>query len=175
MHRLSLLALALSLALLPLALASGAGAAPAAPIARPSVAATVPLVKHAKTVCGMFDGHFTCKSAPGSVPSGGKSAIPSIAQPPSSEEVPAPSPGEPGTAAPAAGGANGTACQHGMVGTPPNDCRCPESSELLGGNCVHYTARCNVAPEPCPRPEEKLVCKLRPDGQKNCCCLTYDQ
>ena len=29
--------------------------------------------------------------------------------------------------------------QNGMIGTPPN-CRCPPNSELLGGNCVRYTA-----------------------------------
>jgi len=168
MHRLSLLALALSLALLPLTLASGAGATP---LIRPSPAAA--LVTPAKYECGTFDGHFTCRSVPGEAGPGGKSAIPRITQPPSSEEPPAPVPGEPGATAPP-GGASATGCQHGMVGTPP-DCRCPESSELLGGNCVHYTARCNVAPQPCPRPEEKLVCRLRPDGQKNCCCLTYDQ
>ena len=33
-------------------------------------------------------------------------------------------------------------CQRGMVGTPPN-CHCPKNSELLGGNCVHYTATCS--------------------------------
>jgi hypothetical protein len=33
-------------------------------------------------------------------------------------------------------------CEHGMVGTPPN-CHCPKNSELLGGNCVHYTATCS--------------------------------
>ena len=79
---------------------------------------------------------------------------------------------------PAVGGAS---CQHGMVGTPPNDCRCPSSSELLGGNCVHYTAIChnglaaNETPQPCAGAEEKLACKLRPDGLKDCCCLTYDK
>jgi len=170
MHRLSLLALALSLALLPLARASGAAAVP---LACPALAGAPPLVSLAKYECGTFDGHFTCRSVPGEAGPGGKSAIPRITQPPSSEEAPAPVPGEPGATAPPGGG-SATGCQHGMVGTPP-DCRCPESSELLGGNCVHYTARCNVAPQPCPRPEEKLVCRLRPNGQKNCCCLTYDQ
>jgi hypothetical protein len=74
-----------------------------------------------------------------------------------------------------------TACQHGMVGTPPADCHCPRNSELLGGNCVHYNATCHSglpaasAPEPCPGAEEKLACKMRPDGLKDCCCLTYDK
>jgi hypothetical protein len=72
-------------------------------------------------------------------------------------------------------------CQHGMVGSPPN-CRCPKNSELLGGNCVHYTATMcqselpvNVSPEPCQDVEAKLSCKMRQDGLKDCCCLTYDK
>jgi hypothetical protein len=73
-----------------------------------------------------------------------------------------------------------TACQHGMVGTPPA-CHCPQSSELLGGNCVHYTARCsnglaaNYNPQPCAGADEKLACKMRNNGLKDCCCLTYDK
>ena len=72
-------------------------------------------------------------------------------------------------------------CQHGMVGTPPN-CHCPKNSELLGGNCVHYTATMcqnelpvNVNPNPCEDLEAKLSCKMRQDGLKDCCCLTYDK
>jgi hypothetical protein len=71
-------------------------------------------------------------------------------------------------------------CQHGMVGTPPN-CHCPRNSELLGGNCVHYSATCTTAlaadaiPQPCQGAEEKLACKMRQDGLKDCCCLTYDK
>jgi hypothetical protein len=73
------------------------------------------------------------------------------------------------------------ACPHGMVGTPPSNCHCPPSSELLGGNCVHYHAICrnglaaDVAPQQCASADEKLACKLRPDGLKDCCCLTYDK
>jgi len=37
--------------------------------------------------------------------------------------------------------ATSTGCQHGMVGRPPN-CHCPKNSELLGGNCIHYSATC---------------------------------
>jgi hypothetical protein len=76
--------------------------------------------------------------------------------------------------------ANAT-CQHGMLGTPPNNCHCPKDSELLGGNCVHYTAIChnglaaNETPQPCAGADAKLACKLRPDGLKDCCCLTYDK
>jgi hypothetical protein len=72
-------------------------------------------------------------------------------------------------------------CQHGMVGTPPS-CHCPKNSELLGGNCVHYTTTAcqtelpaNVNPEPCQAADEKLACKPRQDGLKDCCCLTYDK
>ena len=72
-------------------------------------------------------------------------------------------------------------CQHGMVGTPPN-CHCPQNSELLGGNCVHYTASAcsnglatDALPQACRRVEEKLACKMRDDGLKDCCCVTYDQ
>ncbi len=74
-----------------------------------------------------------------------------------------------------------TACQHGMVGSPPNNCHCPKNSELLGGNCVHYSATCHsglaadAIPQPCPGADEKLACKTRQDGLKDCCCLTYDK
>ena len=71
-------------------------------------------------------------------------------------------------------------CERGMVGTPPN-CHCPKNSELLGGNCVHYTATCSnglaadAAPQVCAHAEEKLACKMRQDGLKDCCCLLYDK
>jgi hypothetical protein len=68
-----------------------------------------------------------------------------------------------------------------MVATPPN-CRCPQNSELLGGNCVHYTASaCSnglaaaALPQSCRSVEEKLSCTLRQDGLQNCCCVTYDK
>jgi hypothetical protein len=68
-----------------------------------------------------------------------------------------------------------------MVGTPPN-CKCPESSELLGGNCVHYTASscskeltADAQPQACANVEEKISCKLRDDGLKDCCCVSYDK
>jgi hypothetical protein len=73
------------------------------------------------------------------------------------------------------------ACQHGMVGTPPTNCHCPKNSELLGGNCVHYSATCrsglpaDSAPQACQGTDEKLACKMRRDGLKDCCCLTYDK
>jgi hypothetical protein len=73
-----------------------------------------------------------------------------------------------------------TTCQGGMVGMPPN-CSCPKNSELLGGNCVHYTATCSNGlsadslPQACQSAEEKLSCKMRQDGLKDCCCLLYDK
>lgn len=80
----------------------------------------------------------------------------------------------------ATGGAGG-ACQNGMIGTLPN-CRCPPSSELLGGNCVRYTVSAcsnslaaDALPQACRGVEEKLSCKLRDDGLKDCCCVTYDK
>ena len=77
--------------------------------------------------------------------------------------------------------ATNTTCQHGMVGTPPNNCHCPKNSELLGGNCIHYSATCrnglaaDFTPQPCEGADEKLACKMRQDGLKDCCCLTYDK
>ena len=181
MHRRSLLPLALVLSLLPLARAEAAPAA--AQLARPQSATEAALVKHAKYVCGMFEGKFGCRYDPGSMESGGKALIPKIPGTGSSEQAPEGAAGGQGTgqgAVPGAPQGDGTSCQHGMVGTPP-DCRCPESSELLGGNCVHYTARCTNAldagavPQPCSGPEEKLSCKTRQDGLKDCCCITYDK
>lgn len=180
--------------------------------------------------CGMFDGSFSCRAAPGGefhgknanptptapdatpqADTGG--ALPGAALPPATSsgapnagqgtqgapvEYGTAKPGEhscpPGYTVLAVPGKNGycqppggTAeaasggCQHGMVGTPPN-CHCPKSSELLGGNCIHYTATMcqnelpvNVNPEPCQDVEAKLSCKMREDGLKDCCCLTYDK
>jgi hypothetical protein len=81
---------------------------------------------------------------------------------------------------PAASEATNMGCQRGMVGTPPN-CHCPKNSELLGGNCVHYTATCSnglaadAPPQVCAAADEKLACKMRQDGLKDCCCLLYDK
>jgi hypothetical protein len=179
-------------------------------------------------VCGMFDGKFECKAAPGGVAHGknaspaGESASPE--QPPqgttdgSWQGTTTPPAGTDGVAGGQGGVAEGkepvnpgehlcppgyrilavptehgyceppggtaeatsTACEHGMVGAPPN-CHCPRNSELLGGNCVHYSATCRTGlaaasnPEPCQGAEEKLACKMRQDGLKDCCCLTYDK
>jgi hypothetical protein len=140
-------------------------------------------------VCGTFEGKFKCKNSLGGVPRG-KNAIPGVDTAPASSESttgeqdtpnPVPEAGNSGQntqeGMPAAAD---TACQHGMVGTPPN-CRCPKNSELLGGNCVHYTAICSNGlaadynPKPCQGVDEKLACKMRQDGLKDCCCLTYDK
>src|SRR5581483_1599950 len=183
--------------------------------------------------CGMFDGSFSCRTAPGEEPHG-KNA-PTVSPPQASEPAPgtpmgdanaapapygappqgavsygtggtpqaapAPEPIKPGEHScppgytvlatpgkygycqPPAGTAEATSggCEHGMVGTPPK-CHCPANSELLGGHCVHYTATMcqnelpvNVNPEPCQDVEAKLSCKMRQDGLKDCCCLTYDK
>ena len=160
--------------------------------------------------CGMFDGKFQCKATQGGV-SHGKNATGVESESPegspqgtmdgSSQGVPAQEAVQPGEhscppgyrvlAAPNASGgyceppegaseATNMGCEHGMVGTPPN-CHCPKDSELLGGNCVHYTATCSnglaadFTPQPCAGAEEKLACKMRQDGLKDCCCLTYDK
>jgi hypothetical protein len=144
----------------------------------------------AKIVCGNFGQGFTCKVEPGPGAQFGKNATPGAAPPaaePSPEVVPPDGtwqgttiPTESGQGAPA-GAPDPTACQNGMVGTPPN-CRCPKNSELLGGNCVHYTASAcssgmapDALPQACRGVEEKVSCTLRQDGLKDCCCVTYDK
>lgn len=144
----------------------------------------------AKIVCGNFGQGFTCKTDPGAGPQFGKNATPGAA--PEADE-PSPEvvrpdgtwqgttvPTESGQGAPA-GAPDATVCQNGMVGTPPN-CRCPANSELLGGNCVHYTASAcssglasDAMPQACRGVEEKLSCTLRQDGLKDCCCVIYDK
>jgi hypothetical protein len=142
----------------------------------------------AKIVCGNFGQGFTCKSDSGPGQQYGKNAIPGA--PPQAPEPsppaampegswPAPAESGQGAAGPAP---DPTACQHGMVGTPPDNCRCPTNSELLGGNCVHYTASAcsnglaaDGLPQACRGAEEKLSCTLRQDGLKDCCCVTYDK
>lgn len=180
--------------------------------------------------CGMFDGSFSCRAAPGgemhgknanpgataapdNTPPADTTGLPQGATPPAAGygtsntgqgaqgapvEYGTAKPGEhacppgytvlavpgkygycqpPGGSAEAASGS----CEHGMVGSAPN-CHCPKNSELLGGNCVHYTTTMcqselpvNVNPEPCQDVEAKLSCKMRQDGLKDCCCLTYDK
>jgi hypothetical protein len=179
--------------------------------------------------CGMFDGKFQCKAAPGGVQHG-KNATPGVESASPEESPPGTTdgswqsttippagadgagqgtqngvgerqetvkPGEhscpPGyrvLAVPTQSGycepsgtpaAADTTCPRGMVGTPPNNCHCPKNSELLGGNCVHYRATCrnglaaDFTPQPCEGADEKLACKIRQDGLKDCCCLTYDK
>ena len=148
-------------------------------------------VLQAKIVCGNFGQGFTCKSDPAPGAQFGKNATPGarLQTPEASPEVAPPegswqgttAPTEPGQGLPDAAGDAGTACQHGMVGTPPN-CRCPPNSELLGGSCVHYTASAcssglasDALPQACRGVEEKLSCTLRQDGLKDCCCVTYDK
>ena len=140
-------------------------------------------------VCGTFDGKFSCRSDPKAAKQFGKNATsgaPVGSEPEDSqglEEAPPPPAGgswntDQGTAA---GAPDPTTCQHGMVGTPPN-CKCPKNSELLGGNCVHYTASAcssgiasDAMPQACRSAEEKVSCTMRQDGLKDCCCVTYDK
>jgi hypothetical protein len=141
-------------------------------------------------VCGNFGNGFTCKSDSSAGKQFGKNATPgapvgndgrSSAEPPAGEAVP-PGGGAWGTEqGTAAGTSDPTVCQHGMVGTPPN-CKCPKNSELLGGNCVHYTASAcssglasDAMPQACRSAEEKVSCTMRQDGLKDCCCVTYDK
>jgi hypothetical protein len=139
-------------------------------------------------VCGMFDGKFSCRSDSKAAPQFGKNATPGapISNQDNSSQEPIGGQDAGGgwnTEQSTAGGAPdaATGCQHGMVGTPPN-CRCPPSSELLGGNCVRYTASAcsnglasDALPQACQGVEEKLSCNMRQDGLKDCCCVTYDK
>ena len=134
------------------------------------------LIVQAKMVCGVFDGKFQCRPAPGGAEFG-KAATPG-AKFPSHDDLPPPAPGG---AWPGTGTSDPNACQGGMVGTPPN-CRCPDSTEQLGGICVRYTASTcskglavNSLPEACQGVEEKISCTMRNDGLKDCCCITYDK
>ena len=146
----------------------------------------------AKIVCGTFDGKFSCKNVSGPGAQFGKNATPG-ARIDTQDDSPEGMTGEQNATDPAAGAGTGqgisggtpdgagTACQHGMAGTPPN-CHCPKNSELLGGNCVHYTASAcssglasDAMPQACRSAEEKLSCTMRQDGLKDCCCITYDK
>jgi hypothetical protein len=141
-------------------------------------------------VCGNFDGKFTCRNEPKAGTQFGKNATPGA--PVRNESPEDPMGGQDAMPSAAGGGwsteqgtAGGTpdptVCQHGMVGTPPN-CKCPKNSELLGGNCVHYTASAcsngiasDAMPQACRSAEEKVSCTMRQDGLKDCCCVTYDK
>ena len=45
----------------------------------------------------------------------------------------------------------------------------------FGTSVVSDELPVNVNPEPCQDVEAKLSCKMRQDGLKDCCCLTYDK
>ena len=151
-----------------------------------AIVALLPAALEAKFVCGNFDGTFTCRREGGAPKV--KGAIPTAKPAPSAapdaigtQDATAPGRWGSQTSPSGAPAPDATACQGGMVGTPP-DCRCPPNSELLGGNCVRYTAStCSNAlaadalPQSCRGVEEKLSCKLRQDGLKDCCCVTYDK
>lgn len=140
------------------------------------------LVLDAVMECGVFDGKFQCRPARGGA-AFGKAATPGAKIPSQSDLPPPPMPwpGNPSGQPVQGGTSDPNACQGGMVGTPPN-CRCPESTEQLGGICVRYTASTcsnglavNAPPQACQGVEEKVSCKLRDDGLKDCCCVTYDK
>jgi hypothetical protein len=163
----------------------GARLAALAQVILPSSLSGSQLVLDAKIVCGTFDGKFGCRNIPGTIERG-KNAIPGarINTPDEGVDNAPPAQGESGWTQPAPGetpATTETGCQKGMVGTPP-DCRCPQGSELLGGNCVHYTASAcssglapDALPQACRGVEEKLSCTMRQDGLKDCCCVTYDK
>jgi hypothetical protein len=141
------------------------------------------LVLDAIMECGVFDGKFQCRPSRGGKLFGkgaspGDAATPASPEPAPGATMPAPYGGQ---ASPQSAPVDPSQCQGGMVGTPPN-CKCPESSELLGGNCVHYTASsctkeltADAQPQACAGIEEKVSCKLREDGLKDCCCVTYNK
>src|SRR5262245_32344039 len=141
------------------------------------------LVHDAVAECGVFDGKFQCRPATGGQLFG-KGTSPGGAATGSGSPEPAPGGAMPapyGGQAPQSAPVDASQCQGGMVGAPPN-CKCPESSELLGGDCVHYTASsctkeltADAPPQVCANVEEKISCKLRDDGLKDCCCVTYNK
>jgi hypothetical protein len=127
----------------------------------------------AAIVCGTFDGKFSCKAGSGAAQQG-KAATPGV-----SNETPEAPPETVPTGEgqlPPPGVETG-----GGSGVTPGPGGCPPSSELLGGKCVRYSAACrkpvgadSLVPS-CQGTEEKLVCKPRSDGMKECCCLLYDK
>ena len=150
--------------------------------APPRLEAIRSLLHSAAVKCGMFDGHFACRSTNEIVTPGGKNVIPGTTRQLST--TPAPAPVDPGNALPAAPPASPpttpTGCPAGMAGAPPN-CQCPRGTEQLGGHCIAYTESCatglaaNANPQACPSAEEKQVCTVRADGLKDCCCRTYSK
>jgi hypothetical protein len=184
------IALATLLWALPLALGGGPAVA-LVQLTRP--ASERQLLLEAIFECGMFDGGFKCKQSSGAKAFGKNSTPGAPARSddtpegiPDGSEQAVPNPSTPGAGNAGQGtwettpNATSTACQNGMVGSPPN-CHCPKNSELLGGNCVHYTATCSKALpadspiQPCQRTDERLACTMRQDGLKDCCCLLYDK
>jgi hypothetical protein len=175
------------MALLGVACGSGAQAQVLKQTQPPSAAAQVLQVKF---VCGTFDGSWSCKRVPGGIQHGKGALSGPIGEPDAARAAPETNwqgaTGETGASGGTAAGQpmpapGGAACPSGMVGTPPN-CGCPQNSELLGGNCVRYTATtcsnglaADALPQACRSVEEKLSCKVRADGLKDCCCVLYDK
>ena len=173
----------LALAALLGAIFAGAQAHVLKPIQPPSAAPEEGVLR-VKFVCGTFEGKWGCKRVPGGFEHGKGAATGPIGEP--SPAKTAPETNWPGTTDSGAGTAvqtqpEGMTCRDGMVGTPPN-CQCPRNSELLGGKCVRYTATTcsnglapDSLPQACRRVEEKLSCRMREDGLKDCCCVLYDK
>ncbi len=124
--------------------------------------------------CGTFDGKFTCRNTSTGVQRGKNAAPGGGEPPPAAEPAPEALPSGEGQLPPGPATGGGTSVTPGPAG-------CPPSTELLGGKCVRYYATCRkpVAADAlmpsCAGSEEKLVCKPRPDGMKDCCCLVYDK
>lgn len=168
----SLFAFVLAVSCLSMLPQHGYGAA-AALCAAPSASPYERPLIDAKIVCGQFEEGFTCKYAPGGRPSIHKNPS-GIIQKETGGQVPdvsSPSP------APAPDGSWNTNTSQPPRGTAQT---CPPNTELLGGNCVPYTARCkngmalDALPQACAM-EEKQVCRPRGDGLKDCCCITYSK
>ncbi|MBM3544661.1 MAG: hypothetical protein FJX44_09190 [Alphaproteobacteria bacterium] len=134
-----------------------------------------PLLIDAKFVCGQFDGSYTCKYVPGSID---RHKNPSIVGPTKDSTGQTPGPSTP----PSPDGSWGATTNQPPSRPPGATAQsCPPNTELLGGNCVPYTARCknglalDALPQPCASMEEKQVCRPRADGLKDCCCITYSK
>lgn len=168
--------------LLPLTFGGGRAVSHVQVVGKPAIAPQ--LFHQAGIECGTFDGEYTCRYVRGGRQFG-KNAPPvpnAVSQEPVPFEQSAPAPsGTWSTEATPGSPDNGSGCKYGMVGTPPN-CTCPPNTELLGGNCVRYTAStcssgiaADALPQACRGVEEKLSCKMRNDGLKDCCCVVYDK
>lgn len=156
----------------------------AAPLcaAPPTSTAQSPLLRQVKFVCGQFEDGFSCKFVPGESTEGARGQYKGPPATPGASRKSAPDSAPPAIAPTPEGSWGATTTQQQPSQPPPRAAQsCPPNTELLGGNCVPYTARCtngmalNAVPQPCAGLEEKQACKARPDGLKDCCCITYSK